>query len=111
MNITDIIALAKAGYKKADIKELLELETDNPNNSESKPTETQTEGAPEVTEEKNVTVQPESKEPELDYKALYEQSQAELKKAQQKNINKDVSNVQQGPSDMDILNDITASFM
>lgn len=112
MNIVDIIALAKAGYKKSDIQELLALDTDNAKSSAEKPAETQTEGVPEVTEEQNVTVQPvENKEPKPDYKLLYEQSQNELKKAQSNNIKRDISSQATQPNEWDTLNDITSSFM
>lgn len=71
MNIVDIIALAKAGYKPADVKELVALATPEP--EPKKPEETETE--------------------QTDYKALYEQIKAELDKTKadlteaQKNIN------------------------
>lgn len=58
MNLIDIITLAKAGYKPADIKELVALATPEP-----------------VTE-----TTPEQTEAVTDYKALYEEAQEELKK-------------------------------
>ena len=65
MNIKDIIALAKAGYKPGEIKELLEL------------------AVPEPEPEKEP--EPEQKEPEPDYKAMYEESQKKLLAAQKAN--------------------------
>lgn len=67
MNIKDIIALAKAGYKPGEIKELLEL------------------AVPEPEPEKEPEPEPEQKEPEPDYKAMYEESQKKLLAAQKAN--------------------------
>lgn len=112
MNLTDIIALAKAGYKPADIKELVSLSTDNATLNETKPTESLAEEVPQVSEAQNATMQPEVEEkPTIDYKALYEQAQSELKKAQQNNIRQNVSSEVNEKSDLDILNEITSSFM
>lgn len=93
ITLSDIIALAKQGYKKEDIKELIALgehvseapaETENP-----------AEGAPQD-DVQNEPVNQEA-QPELDYKQLYEAAlkenetlQASLRTAQQANINKDV---------------------
>lgn len=74
MNIKDIIALAKAGYKPGEIKELLELAVPEP---EPEP-EPKKEPEPEQKE-------PEQKEPEPDYKAMYEESQKKLLAAQKAN--------------------------
>lgn len=57
MNLVDIIALAKAGYKPADIKELIAL------------------APPEPTPEPKAAEQTETG---IDYKAMYEASQEEL---------------------------------
>lgn len=69
MNIKDIIALAKAGYKPGEIKELLELAVPEPEPPKEEP-------APEPEPEK---------EPEPDYKAMYEESQKKLLAAQKAN--------------------------
>lgn len=67
MNIKDIIALAKAGYKPGEIRELLELAVPEPEPPKEEP-----EPEPE-------------KEPEPDYKAMYEESQKKLLAAQKAN--------------------------
>lgn len=93
MTFNDILALAKQGYKPADIKELLALNTDQ---TDSIPEEEHlpSEEAPEIPAKE--TEQPEEKkedaQPEPDYKALYEKSQKELKAIQKSNTSKDVSN-------------------
>lgn len=73
LSIKDVVSLAKAGYKPADVKELIELSKEEP---EPKP-------APEEKKPENDTAPavsgkpaqldpvPEEKEPEIDYKAKY----------------------------------------
>ena len=56
MKFTDIVALAKAGYKPADVKELLELCETDP--------DTKNKEVPEIEEEPKPQEKP--KEPELD---------------------------------------------
>ena len=87
MNIKDIIALAKAGYKPGEIKELLELAVPDP----------EPEKAPE----------PEQKEPEPepDYKAMYEESQKKLLAAQKANQRQPVD-VPEEKALADILKDV-----
>jgi outer membrane biosynthesis protein TonB len=91
MKLSDIIALAKAGYKPSEVKELLEMaETD----SKEEPTEPTKPNEPtEPTEPKDDKKDPEtSKEPtEPDYKALYEETEKKLKEAQKENRKDDAS--------------------
>lgn len=87
MNLTDIIALAKQGYKPSDIKELLSLAatsdsgaTEDPGPDQSVPAE-QAPGDSEESED--VQEQQEETPADPDYKKLYE----ELKKeTQRKNV-------------------------
>lgn len=95
MNISDIIALAKNGYKPNDIRELIELSKVGIDSDVS--------GEPDVAPE---TSEDEDNKP-IDYKSLYEESIKEienikasnkkladdLKKAQKDNSNKDISDV------------------
>lgn len=67
LSIKDVVSLAKAGYKPADVKELIEMSKDAPE-EENKPKE---QPAPE--EKKPEEPAPEEKEPEIDYKAKYEE--------------------------------------
>ena len=96
MKFEDLIAFAKAGYKPADVKELLEMQIES----------NQPDPEPEPTPEP----EPEP-EPEPDYKKLYEESQVKLKEAQKANVNRDVSNSGDNSSDEDIVNDLFRSFM
>lgn len=69
LSIKDIVSLAKAGYKPADVKELIELskEPEEPAPEEKKPEQ------PTPEEKKPEEPAPEEKEPEIDYKAKYEE--------------------------------------
>ena len=74
LSIKDVVALAKAGYKPADVKELMEMSKEVPQEepapvaTEVKSEATKTEEAPaEVT----TAAGEENKEPEIDYKAKY----------------------------------------
>lgn len=74
LSIKDVVALAKAGYKPADVKELMEMSKEVPEEApvapEVKPVQPDpaTEAPAEVT-----TTAEEPKEPEIDYKAKYEE--------------------------------------
>ena len=76
MKLTDIIALAKAGYTPADVKELVALESATESNAASM-LEDKTEG---VTEPVNNDPAPVA--PEVDYKALYEAEKKKLEDIQ-----------------------------
>ena len=93
MHITDIIALAKAGYTAKDIKELLSVEVMEKSETITEP-------------EKPIETESEEKEP--DYKTLYEnatkeieklnaektETENDLKKAQKVNSNANIANVE-----------------
>ena len=64
LSIKDVVSLAKAGYKPADVKELIEM------SKEPEP-EVKPEPEPEVKPEPEPEVKPEPEEPEIDYKAKY----------------------------------------
>lgn len=68
LSIKDVVSLAKAGYKPADVKELIEMSKEAPQ-EEPAPVaaEVKTEEAPAVV----TTAAEEPKEPEIDYKAKY----------------------------------------
>lgn len=90
LNIKDIVTLAASGYKKDDIKELIELSKQSEAEPEKKTPETPPE-TPGAEQEK--------KEPEQDFEKLYNEQlkinsdlQASLKAAQGFNQKKDVSN-------------------
>ena len=123
MNIADIIALAKMGYKKQDIKELIEMAdskelppTDAVSQSVSNdtasvlPEETPEGKAPEQTvptvkEPENVAKEPIQHDSDNEVKQLKEQ----IKQLQEANTRKDVSgNVE---NDADVIEDLVRSYM
>lgn len=76
MKLTDIIELAKQGYKPSDIRELLKIETETEPQPQQDPEpepETQPEPEPETQPEPEQETKP---EPEQDYKKLYEEEKA-----------------------------------
>lgn len=112
MKFEDLVTFAKAGYKPAEVKELLELQIDSekvtkdPENEEKEPEKDTKDSENEEKEQEK-----DEKEPEPDYKKLYEESQAKLKEAQKANVSKDVSNSDDKKSDDDIVKDLFRSFM
>lgn len=113
MKFDDIIALAKAGYKPNEVKELLAMAEPTPE-PDPEPTP-EPDPEPEKKEEKPEEVQ---NSIDTDYKKLYEESQKaldkaneSLKKAQAMNNRKDVSNDGNKKSDAEIVNDWARSFM
>ena len=80
MKLTDIIELAKQGYKPADIRELLKIETETGPKSEPDP-------EPEPEAQTDPETEPEAQtdpEPEPDYKQLYEEEKAKRQAAARK---------------------------
>ncbi len=111
MNLLDIISLAKAGYKKSDIDELLKIPDDDPgpdNDPESTEPENGPEGGPEDV--------PEDQKNEPDYKELYtnlEKEMEDLKKQLQsaQDKNRRQNNDDPKPEDAEAINDIFRNFM
>ena len=109
MKLTDIIALARQGYKPEDIKELVAL-ADSDDNEGSAGDEGTPEAAPETQPD---DPQPESddegekasdrKADEPDYKALYEKTLKDLKAAQSENVKKESSEPERVSEDEALL--------
>lgn len=102
MKFSDMVTLAKAGYKVSDIKELLSMATDEPTEpkevTEPTPTDPEPEPTePTVTDEGGPTEPTEPTEPEPDYKKLYEDTQKALKEAQAANRKGDHEDVTKTP--------------
>lgn len=114
MNLSDIIALAKQGYKPDDIKELIALsKEDEKESNESKATENSTDGAEGEPEEQTVEgTTTEDSTDNVDYKKLYEESQKKIEALQKENVNKDLSEGgTRTPSDEEILKELAREFM
>lgn len=117
ITLNDIVALAKQGYKPGDIKELISLsekaDADKPEEqqkaagaiNEPKPADSE---AKEPTENERAA-NAEQKD-DVDYKKLYEQSQSDLKKAQEANIKKDNAPATPADPNKDLL-DLVGSFL
>ena len=101
MKFTDIIDLAKAGYKPSDIKELMSLK--EPETVETPAEEPKAEdNAPEVTP-KETPAEEAVKEPDIDYKSLYEAEKSKVEKMQAENASKTVGQKVEPKSEYDIL--------
>ena len=107
LSIMDTLALARAGYKKSEIKEIMEQS----NAAEEQPTP-----APEDSAKNEVEKAPEEKpvaDDEPDYKSMFEEMQKQydeialkLEAAQKANINTDVSKSQNKFSTSETINNI-----
>ena len=121
MKLGDIIALAKLGYKKEDIKELISLadtaadpeSTEPENGQEDVPAGEPEERSPEPDKEPEKTA--DDHKPEHDLIALQNQIsnlKKQLENAQKQNINKNNSGSgPDRPSDHDVINDVMRNFM
>lgn len=114
-NIMDYIALAKAGYKKADIDKIIALSEQETAKPEEQPGATDSNieqpASPEAEKpaEKEVEADAPVKE-EIDYKELYEKSQEDLKKAQALNRSGDNSGKNNVDSEKDLM-ELIGSYM
>lgn len=91
IDVKDVIALALKGYKPSDIKELITLaeEAGTEHTAEEQPAGDAKEapaGEPEETPGTAKGQEPGKAAETIDYKSLYEQAAADLKKAQAANI-------------------------
>lgn len=115
MNLTDIIALAKAGYSPKDIKDLVSLASDV---SEKIPPEEEhhEEAVIDGSDEQKDAATPEEKEQALDYKQLYEEQNTKIvdleKKLEEMQKNNTRQNMQgEKPDNQKVINDLARSFM
>ena len=83
MKLTDIIELAKQGYKPADIRELLKIETETEPKTEPE-TEPKTEPETETAAADPVQEESPAADPVPDYKQLYEEEKAKRQAAARK---------------------------
>lgn len=95
MDLSDIIVLAKQGYKPADIKELIKMSEASQQSAQDQTDQGQSEGANSKdgadetialdANEKKTETPTGTQSEDINYKELYEKSQAELSKAQEFN--------------------------
>lgn len=112
MTLTEILTFVKAGYKFTEIKELMQMVTNEKEEVEhkkedepKKENQTKDDDSPTLDNEK----EEESEVKNIDYKALYEETQKELKKAQSDNVNKNVADIEKNVDEM--LSDMFAEYM
>ena len=112
MKLTDVVALAKAGYRKADIDELLAVQVDEPDPIPAEPESTE----PEAGSGGDPVQSPEISADDPDYEQLYkdvlgqiETLKSDLKAAQAKNIKQSIPDQESDP--LDDLADVFRSYM
>lgn len=108
LNLSDVVALARAGYSVKDVKELMEMSKSQPETTQ--PEITEPEVMPETPSGNVAESQPKESEPpaaEPDYKAMYEAEHQKVSDLQNKNNRADVSTPEVTP---DELLDIVRSF-
>lgn len=86
MKFSDILDLARQGYKPSDIRELLSMDTEPETKSEPE-TEPETKSEPDNEPEPEPKPEP---EPETDYKKLYEETLKRLDALQKANQRKPI---------------------
>lgn len=123
MKLTDIIALAKAGYTAAEVKELMaqdiQEQTVTPD-MPAKPAEEPAEQLPQGAEKPSQENEPGAEAPDAvhDDKALEEMQkkiidlESKLAQAQKVNVTQtDLSGNTAGKTDQDLMNDLMRQFM
>ena len=112
MKLTDIIALAKAGYKKDDIDVLLQVPVDEPEPIPAGPDSTEKEAGSEG----DPVPSPETSPDKPDYEQLYKEVlgqldtlKNDLKVAQENNRRQNIATDQ--PDPMEDLADVFRSYM
>lgn len=111
LNLSDVVALARAGYSVKDVKELMEMSKSQPETTQPETTE-----QPQLSQSEDVSsgnvaesLPKESEQPaaEPDYKAMYEAEHQKVSDLQNKNNRADVSTPEVSQDD---LLDIVRSY-
>lgn len=112
MKLTDIVELAKQGYKPSDIRELIEIsEATEAREAEQKtPVEDQANGEADATEPGATGEDQKADDTSVDYKALYEAEKDKTNKLQKALTSADMSGDDQ-TDDFDTVLDAVKSFM
>lgn len=114
MKLTDILALAKAGYKAGEIKELLSMDSKEPEGAESPaeiPEKGQAQPVPEKADEQPQPQDPNSEDKIKALEAQITELQNNLKAAQAQNAARDISNENKIPDNQQVLDDLVRNFM
>ena len=116
LKLDDIIALAKQGYKPADVKELIELsksgETPDSSGSEDLKKPEEDLKKPEANEKpiQGTIAAEASNDKVVDYKKKVEELEAKISELQKANTTKNIADTDT-KSDSDVVADLMKSFM
>ena len=117
LNLTDIVALAKQGYKPSDIKELIELTKVAPAEAEAEVQPTTEEAPAEIQPTEDNQKDCEASTDQLDYKEEVEKLKAQLQekedklaKLQKENVRRNADTGDKKP-DAEAFADVMRSFM
>lgn len=118
LNLTDIVTLAKQGYKPNDIKELIELTKEAPAEAKSEVQPTTEEVPAENKPTEDNQKDGEASNDQLDYKEEVEKLKAQLQetenklsKLQKENTRRNADNDENKKSDAEAFADVMKSFM
>lgn len=113
MELKDLLTFAKAGYTPTQVKELLAIQTPAPAEQEQIQEHEENLQEPkeiikDIEEPKTETVIQET-EKQIDYKALYEESQKKLKEAQSLNVQTNIEPLKE--NDEEIVIGMISNFL
>ena len=121
ISLTDMITLAKSGFTYSNVKELMTMETSQDVKPQPEAKAEEPQGAagandkPEpASPEPNQAPEnagPEKTEDPVDYKALYEQTKADLDKAQKANVSQNAGAVQNTEDAYKHLTETISSYL
>ena len=113
MILTDIIALAKAGYSPKDIKDLIALSEPTPQAPETPDPEPEEKPEPETPSIEDPTKEIpaiDEKSNVIDYQEKVKELEAKIAEMQKENVSKDISG-NKTKSDNDLLADLVRKYM
>ncbi len=118
LNLTDIVALAKQGYKPNDIKELIELTKEAPAEVPSEVQPTTEEAPAEIKPTEDNQKDGVASSDQLDYKEEVEKLKAQLQetenklsKLQKENVRRNADTDENKQSDAEAFADVMKEFM
>lgn len=118
LNLTDIVALAKQGYKPNDIKELIELTKEAPAEAEAEVQPTTEEAKAEEKSSEVIQKDDEASSDQIDYKneveklkAQLQETENKLSKLQKENTRRNADTDENKKSDAEAFADVMKQFM
>ena len=118
LNLTDIVALAKQGYKPNDIKELIELTKEAPAEAEAEVQPTTEEAKAEEKSNEVIQKDDEASSDQIDYKneveklkAQLQETENKLSKLQKENTRRNADTDENKKSDAEAFADVMKQFM